>query len=134
MSEQDESLLSAARDAAKKAYAPYSHFRVGAAVRVGGDIFTGCNIENASYGLTVCAERNAIFRAIGSGVRAIEAIALACVDAPADASPGLLMPCGACLQVMTEFATADLPVMIDSLGRRRLADLLPAPFKLTTVD
>ncbi len=125
-----QALLAAARDAAANAYAPYSHFRVGAAVRAGGEIHTGCNIENASYGLTICAERSAIFRAVGACARRIEAIALACVDAGSDAAPALLMPCGACRQVMAEFAGPDLPVLIDGVGTRTLAELLPLPFRM----
>ena len=80
-----EELLSAARSAAAAAYAPYSSFRVGAAVLVDGEVFTGCNIENASYGLTICAERSAIFNAVSKGHRKLEAVAVACIDAAPDA-------------------------------------------------
>jgi cytidine deaminase len=133
MPPDDAALCQAARHAAARAYAPYSHFRVGAAVRAGGTIYTGCNVENASYGLAICAERNAIFHAVAAGAPRIDAIALACVDAAPDAPPGSLMPCGACRQVMAEFAGPDLPVFIDGAGTSRLADLLPHPFKMTTV-
>ncbi len=123
-------LLAAAQAAAAHAHAPYSHFRVGAAVRADGRLFTGCNVENASYGLTICAERTAIFAAVAAGARRIEAIALACVDAAADAAPGLLMPCGACRQVMAEFAGPDLPVTIAGFGTISLGALLPHAFRL----
>ena len=124
-------LLTAARAAAAAAYVPYSRFRVGAAVLADGQIYTGCNVENASYGLTIFAERNAIFAAIVAGHRRIDAIALACVDAAADAAPGSLMPCGACRQVMAEFAPPGLTVHIDRAGSTTLAALLPNAFRLT---
>lgn len=124
-------LLEAARRAAESAYVPYSHFRVGAAVLAGGTVFTGCNVENASYGLTICAERNAIFAAVAAGHRRIESIALSCVDAMADASAGSLMPCGACRQVMAEFGPPDLHVTIDRVGTVLLDALLPNAFRLT---
>ena len=124
-------LLEAARTAALASHSPYSRFRVGAAVRAGGQVFTGCNVENASFGLTICAERNAVFAAVAAGHRRIEAIALACIDAAADAAPTSLMPCGACRQVFSEFAGPDLPIEIDRAGRFTLADLLPQAFRLT---
>ena len=123
-------LLNAARAAAAQAYCPYSNFHVGAAVLADGKIFAGCNVENASYGLTICAERNAIFAAVASGVRRIQAIALACVDATADAPAASRMPCGACRQVIAEFATADMPVYVDGVGALTVADLLPHAFQL----
>ncbi len=126
-----DALLAAARAAATASYSPYSHFRVGAAVRAGGRVFSGCNVENASYGLTICAERNAIFAAVAAGHHRIEAIALACVDAGPEAPAGSLMPCGACRQVMAEFAGPDLPVSIDGAGTVSLDDLLPNAFRLT---
>jgi cytidine deaminase len=128
----DPALLAAARQAAEGAYAPYSRFRVGAAVRAGARIFSGANVENASYGLSICAERAAIFAAISAGARRIDALALACVDAAADASPGALMPCGACRQVMAEFAGADLAVHVDRIGAFTLGQLLPQAFTLQT--
>ena len=109
---------------------PYSKFRVGAAVRAGGLVFTGCNVENASYGLTICAERTAIFSAIAAGARRIEAIALACVDAGEGAGGASLMPCGACRQVMAEFADGALPVTIAGVGTVPLDALLPNAFRL----
>jgi cytidine deaminase len=123
-------LCKRAREAAEDAYAPHSKFRVGAAVYAGGQVFTGCNVENASYGLTMCAERNAIFAAVAAGMRRLEAVALACIDAGPDAEPAELMPCGACRQVMAEFADDDLPVFVEGAGTFTLADLLPHPFRL----
>jgi cytidine deaminase len=124
-------LLQAALDAARLAHCPYSRFHVGAAVLAGGKLFTGCNVENASYGLTVCAERVAIFSAVAAGERRLEAIAVACPDAPPDSPPPYRMPCGACRQVMAEFAGEDLPVFIHGVGKLRLRDLLPNAFVLS---
>ena len=112
--------------ARERAYAPYSGFAVGAALLAAdGRIFTGCNVENASYGLTICAERTALFKAISEGARKFEAIAIACGKGPC-------APCGACRQVLHEFAP-DLPViMADAAGREvreaRLGELLPEGF------
>jgi cytidine deaminase len=126
-----ERLVAAAREAATRAYCPYSQFRVGAAVLVGGQVYSGCNIENASYGLTICAERAAIFRAITSDSgRNLQALAVTCPDAPPDAPAEERMPCGACRQVMAEFSSGDLVVIIDGLGDVLLRDLLPRPFSL----
>jgi len=97
-------------------------------VRAAGAVYAGCNVENASYGLAMCAERVAIFSAVAAGARQIEAIALVCLDAAADAGIGGLMPCGACRQVMAEFAGPDLPVHVDGAGTLSLSDLLPNPF------
>jgi len=123
-------LLAAARAASGLAYCPYSNFHVGAAVRAGGRIFTGANIENASYGLTVCAERTALFAAVLAGCTEVEAIAVACVDAPLGSTYELLTPCGACRQVLAEFADGATPVLIDRVGRLTLDDLLPKAFRL----
>lgn len=122
-------LIAAARAVSQNAYAPYSRFRVGAAVTdENGRVFTGCNVENASYGLTLCAERNAVFQAIAAGARKICAVAVAASGA---AEP---MPCGACRQVLAEFMTMDAPVWVAGHAGRvhtfHLADLLPHGFKL----
>jgi cytidine deaminase len=125
-----DTLLIAAREASGSAYCPYSNFHVGAAVWAGGRIFVGANIENASYGLTVCAERTATFAAILAGTQRIEAVAVACVDAPEGADHSQLMPCGACRQVLSEFAADDVPVLIDRVGTYTIAELLPLGFRL----
>jgi cytidine deaminase len=122
-----EALLEAAIAARLQAYAPYSGFFVGAAVLAGGRVFSGCNVENAAYGLTNCAERTAILKAVSEGVRKIEAMAVV-----AD-SPGPVSPCGACRQVIAEFATGDVPVYTANLsGMRRtwtVKELLPGAFE-----
>jgi cytidine deaminase len=126
-------LVAAAREAAASAYCPHSKFPVGAAVLVGGEVYAGCNIENASYGLTICAERVAIFRAIATAKdRRIQAIAVTCPDASVHATAEQRMPCGACRQVMAEFSSPDLPIIIDGVGEVLLRDLLPRPFSLTS--
>jgi cytidine deaminase len=122
-------LIQAARDARLRAYAPYSHFLVGAAVQTAsGAIFQGCNIENSSYGATVCAERIALFSAYVHGEREIEAIAVVTDTQPP--SP----PCGICRQVMLELA-GDVPVLLANLsGELRMLyvhDLLPEAFGQT---
>ncbi len=101
---------------------------VGAAVSdVNGNIFSGCNVENASYGLTICAERTAIFKAISEGARSIAAVAVV-TDAQ-----DLAMPCGACLQTIAEFGSQDTLVIISNLYGEKItlkfSDLLPNPFK-----
>jgi cytidine deaminase len=119
-------LVRKAVEARKLAYAPYSHFRVGAALLAkDGRIFTGCNVENASYGLTVCAERVALFKAVSEGAREFLAIAVACGEGPC-------APCGACRQVLYEFAPDLLVIMADGDGknwcRAKLLELLPRGF------
>jgi len=121
-----DALETLARQAREHAYAPYSAFKVGAAVLTGsGKIYGGANVENASYGLTSCAERNAIASAIGSGERQFDAVAIV-----AD-TPGPCMPCGACRQFMAEFA-ANLPILCVGAKEAReqtsLERLLPSPF------
>jgi cytidine deaminase len=116
-----------ARDAAKHAYAPYSGFAVGAAVLTdGGEIHSSANVENASFGLSNCAERNAIFQAVAQGARKVEALA---VYTPTAA---VTTPCGACRQVLSEFgADAIIICCTDDDSRERryaLAELLPAAF------
>jgi cytidine deaminase len=120
-------LLRATRAAAENAYAPFSKFKVGAAVLTAkGRIFSGCNIENSSYGLTICAERVAIFKAVSEGCRDIRAVLVYADTAK------LTPPCGACLQVISEFS--ENPEIVLSNGRStktyRLRELLPFGFRL----
>ena len=119
-------LIEAARLARENAYAPFSNFKVGAALEAtSGRVFTGCNVENASYGLTVCAERVAIFKAISEGERSFRSIA---VVADTDT---LTPPCGACRQIIWEFC-GDIEVWLANLKGKmeshRAAELLPKPF------
>jgi cytidine deaminase len=125
-----EDLLLAARQAAQAAYAPYSHFRVGAAIEWEAGVITACNVECASFGLSMCAERAAVFAAVARGMRQIKQVALACVDATADNPASARLPCGACRQVIAEFGTRDTPLHIDGVGVRSLGALLPEPFTL----
>ncbi len=105
-------LISMAAEAALKAYAPYSKFHVGAAVLADdGTIYTGVNVENRSYGLTICAERNAIAHAVAMGMQSIQAVA---IYSPDSETP--LPPCGACRQVITEFAAPDAVVICCGSG------------------
>jgi cytidine deaminase len=122
-------LIVQARDVASRAYAPYSHFRVGAAVEdAHGTVYVGCNVESASYGLTICAERNAIFAAIADGaVRPFSALAVSCLDAA-----GPCMPCGACRQVLFEHLATDAPIAVDGGGQFTIGQLLPHAFTLET--
>ena len=119
-------LVSAARAGRRRAHAPYSGFKVGAALETeDGTLITGCNVENATYGLTVCAERVAMFKAISEGHRRFRRIAV--VADTAAPTP----PCGACRQILWEFA-GDIEVVMANTtkvtARLRLADLLPLPF------
>jgi cytidine deaminase len=126
-----ESLLEAARAAGRSAYCPYSNFHVGAAVLAGGRVFIGANVENASYGLTTCAERTAAFAAVLAGAGPFEAVAVSCLDAPDGSSLEGLMPCGACRQVLAEFAGPETPIVVDRAGVFPLRELLPMAFRLT---
>ncbi|HKY35624.1 MAG TPA: cytidine deaminase [Polyangiaceae bacterium] len=124
---EERALVEAARTASQRAYARYSGYRVGAAVRSeDGRIFSGCNVENASYGATMCAERSAIFGLVSAGARSISAV---CVYAPAEP---MAMPCGMCRQVIAEFCR-DAPVLVAGprgVLRRSFAALLPEAFRL----
>lgn len=121
-------LLAAAKKAQRHAHAPYSKFRVGAALlTAGGKVYTGANVENASYGLTLCAERVAIGKAVSEGHRKFRALAVVAPSAS-------LSPCGACRQVLAEFGDC-VVICADSRGRRqarfhRVSELLPEAFKL----
>ena len=119
-------LIEAAKQARENAHAPYSNFRVGAALRSSsGRIFGGCNVENATYGLTMCAERVAIFKAVSEGERGFRAIA---VITDTDA---LTPPCGACRQLIWEFC-GDIPVSLANLKGKievvQMRELFPRPF------
>lgn len=128
-SEQDE-LLHLAALARQSAYVPYSHFAVGAALRAeDGRIFTGCNVENASFGLTICAERNAVAHAVAEGARRFDAIAVVTENG--------VTPCGACRQVLAEFGPAMTVIVADEAGQRRvytIGDLLPDAFTPDQLD
>ena len=123
-------LIAAAREAATRAYCPYSHFTVGAALLTDDDrIFAGSNVENASYGLTICAERAALFAAVNAGARRFHALAIVGgARTPAT-------PCGACRQVLTEFCDDHLPILCATrtgakVTQTTLGDLLPHAFRL----
>jgi cytidine deaminase len=126
LSGSDATLIVAARRARRTAVAPYSGFKVGAALEAAdGTVITGCNIENATYGLTICAERVAMFKAISEGHRRFRRIAIV-ADARAPTPP-----CGACRQILWEFG-GDLEIILADLrretGRHQLAQLIPLPF------
>ena len=107
---------------------------MGAAVRCSdGTVVTGCNVENASYGLTICAERVALFSCVVQGLQPLE-LAVSCVDAQDDAAPASRMPCGACRQVMQELMPQQSTVHIDGVGARRLEELLPDAFALGSAE
>jgi cytidine deaminase len=128
----EQSLLAAARQVRKHAHAPYSKFLVGAALLTAeGTVIAGCNVENASYGLTMCAERVAAFSAIATGHRKF-----VCIAVVAD-TESLTPPCGACRQVLWELC-GDVPVILGNLSeataRYMLVDLLPHPFDARLLD
>jgi len=119
-----QELIAAAVGVRARAYAPYSHFAVGAALRAAdGAIYVGCNVENASYGLTICAERNAAAHAVASGARVFTAIAVVTENG--------VTPCGACRQVLAEFGPEMAVIVADARGEHRiytLRQLLPDAF------
>jgi cytidine deaminase len=122
-----DDLIQAATKAREKSYSPYSKFAVGAAVQTStGEIFGGCNIENASYGLSMCAERNAIFNAVSAGHQDLVAIAVI------GQTDGPISPCGACRQVISEFLPQQAPVYLTNLVGNTVtttvADILPGAF------
>jgi cytidine deaminase len=131
MNKVQTGLLRSALAASRKSYSPYSKFPVGAALMAdGGKVFTGCNVENASYGLTICAERVAIMKAVSEGRRKFKALAV--VGGRNKAVP----PCGACLQVLAEFCGPDFPIFLaplkkpDKIEVVSLETLLPHVFHL----
>jgi cytidine deaminase len=125
-------LVAVAREARERAVAPFSNFKVGAALLAkGGRVYGGCNVENASYGLTICAERVALLKALSEGERVFEMIAV--VADTADPTP----PCGACRQLLWEYC-GDIPVVLANLqtvtGRHQMRELLPLPFDARLLD
>lgn len=131
MAVDERSLIDAAWRVSQRAYVPYSKFAVGAALATGsGHIVTGCNVENASYGLAMCAERSAVFRAVGEGERDFLALAVC--------APGGAMPCGACRQVLHEFSP-DMEILVADpqrslTAKRMLKELLPFSFDSSNLD
>lgn len=127
-------LIAAAIAAAEHSHSPYSGFRVGAAVATAdGGIVCGTNIESASYGLTCCAERVAMFSTIAAGHGRGTALAVACPDVATtdvEAHPNSVMPCGACRQVMSELLEPEATIIVVGVGEFRIGDLLPAAFTL----
>ncbi|RUT30645.1 cytidine deaminase [Paenibacillus zeisoli] len=127
-----DQLIQEATEARKMAYVPYSKFQVGAAVLSGGQVYRGCNIENASFGLTNCAERTAIFKAVSEGNQRIEAIAVI-----AD-TEGPVSPCGACRQVLAEFCDKDTKIYLTNLSGNTeewtMERLLPGAFQAEDMD
>ena len=124
----NEKLIEMAEEAMKNAYAPYSSFSVGAAVLTDdGSVYTGCNIENSSYGATICAERTAIVKAVSEGKRKFEKIAIV------SSSGDLTYPCGMCRQVMAEFMIDGIVVLKDKNGNiteEKVKELIPKSFVL----
>lgn len=129
MNDEAKRLIAAAVAVSKNAYAPYSNFHVGAALLTkDNEIIVGCNVENASYGLTICAERNAIFASVARNISSFRAVAIV---ADGDAVP---FPCGACRQVLSEFCAANTPIYVASIKQPdvihslTMGELLPHAF------
>ena len=128
MEDIDNKLADLAKEIAQKAYAPYSKFRVGAAlISESGNIYTGCNIENAAYPATICAEDVAVFKAISEGETKIDSIAVACIDAESDSA---IFPCGLSRQSLSEFNT-DYVIVVqkDTFKKYTFDEILPFDFK-----
>ncbi len=127
LSQSDKELIEEASEALKNAYAPYSKFRVGAAVRTAqGVVYRGCNVENSSYGLTNCAERTAIFKAVSEGEREFDKLAIV-----VESADGIGTPCGSCRQVLSEFNLAMDVIMANTAGEAEMlsaSELLPKSF------
>lgn len=131
----DYELMEAAKKASENSYSPYSHFRVGAALLCDdGEVVTGCNVENASYGAACCAERTAVFTAAAKGRRKFSKIAVA---GTSDGTfSAITQPCGICRQVLSEFCGGDFEVILsglDGLHKYKLSELLPLPFDKTSM-
>jgi len=125
LSPKERDLVALALEARKKAYAPYSRFQVGAALLAeSGEVYLGCNVENASYGLSICAERVALFKAVAAGERRFKAIAVV--------TETMATPCGSCRQVLAEFGEDKLQIIVADLEGQMevyaLGELLPATF------
>lgn len=129
-------LLNDAKKARQNAYAPYSHYRVGAALLAkNGKTYLGCNVENASFGATNCAERTALFSAVADGIRDFEAIAV--VGGIDDALDETILPCGICCQALREFCPEDFPVILiqkESYRTLMLRELFPHAFSLQNLS
>ena len=125
----NKELINYAYEAMKNAYAPYSNFKVGAALIADGEVFTGCNIENASYGATVCAERCAMFKAVSEGKQNLEKIAIV------SSSGDFTMPCGICRQAMLELMKDGTVIVTngDEIKEYTVEELLPAGFSKADV-
>ena len=133
----DRALAEAALKARDGAYAPYSHFQVGAALLTAdGTVYTGCNVENASYGATICAERTAFVKAVSQGARQFTAIAVA--GGPEGQAPEQTPPCGICRQVMAEFCGPSfrilLPISPEEIVTYTLGQLLPEVFSKKSLE
>ncbi len=130
----DRELIAQALLARKNAYVPYSHFAVGAALLTGsGRVYTGCNIENAAYSPTNCAERTAVFKAVSEGERSLLKLAVVAGNAALDAPlPALVSPCGVCRQVLAEFAAPDMVLLLakseTDYETHTIGELLPMGF------
>ena len=131
-----EQLASLAKDAMEKAYSPYSGYKVGAALLCkDGSVYTGCNVENASFSATNCAERTAFFKAVSEGKSEFSAIAIC--GGKGGALEGLFPPCGVCRQVMREFCEDDFEIYLitrDSIETYTLGELLPVSFAPNTIE
>jgi cytidine deaminase len=125
-----EKLCNAAREVARLAYAPYSKFRVGAAILGDRGIYLGTNVENASYGLALCAERAAFANAIAQGEKRFLALAIACIDSSTPQDIRSLMPCGACRQWIAELAPLSEVIICGSARSFAIEELLPMSFRL----
>lgn len=128
----DYYLIEAAKKASENSYSPYSHFRVGAALLCeDGELFTGCNVENSSYGATCCAERTALFSAVARGKRRFSKIAIVGSSDRDFSQP--TPPCGICRQVLSEFCGSDFEIILtdkNEIKKLSLSEILPFPFNL----
>ena len=130
--DEKQFLCQKAQLAAKSAYAPYSNFRVGAAILGDKAVYIGTNVENASFGLSLCAERSALAQAISQGEREYRAIAVACIDAEKDSELQSIVPCGACRQWIAELAPTAEIIICGANKSFCLEELLPIAFRLNS--